>query len=152
MRISSPEFQDGGRVPKQFTCEGRNLSPRLTFHDVPGGAASLVLIMDDPGAPSGTFVHCLIWNLAPETEGLAEGAAPDGSAPGAVEGTNSAGRKGYTGPCPPKGHGDHHYRFTLYALDRRLELKPGVGRDALDAAMRDHVLAETRLTGLYARG
>lgn len=147
MRISSPEFQDGDRVPKQFTCEGRNLSPRLTFHDVPGDAASLVLIMDDPDAPSGTFVHWLIWNLAPETGGLAEGAAP-----GAVEGTNSAGRKGYTGPCPPKGHGDHHYRFTLYALDRRLELKPGAGRDALDAAMRDHVLAETRLTGLYARG
>lgn len=152
MRISSPDFEDGGRLPTRFTCEGRNLAPHLTFHDVPAGAQSLALILDDPDAPSGTFVHWLIWNLAPESEGLAEGATLDGSAPGAVEGTNSTGREGYTSPCPPRGHGDHHYQFTLYALDRRLDLKPGAWRDALDSAMKDHILAEARVTGLYARG
>lgn len=76
---------------------------------------------------------------------------PDGPAPGAEEGTNSAGRKGYTGPCPPKGHGDHHYRFTLYALDSVLQLSPGSGREVLDGAMEGHILAESRVTGLYAR-
>lgn len=152
MRISSPEFQDGGRIPKEFTCEGRNLSPKLEFHDVPENARSLALILDDPDAPSGTFVHWLIWNLGPDTDGLAAGAVPDGPAPGAEEGSNSAGRKGYTGPCPPRGHGDHHYRFTLYALDQRLQLKPGAGRQALDGAMKGHILAEARVTGLYARG
>lgn len=149
MRISSA-FQDGGRMPKEFTCEGRSLS-RLEFHDVPEDARSLALILDDPDAPSGTFVHWLIWNLGPDTEGLVLGAVPDGPAPGAEEGTNTAGRRGYTAPCPPKGHGDHHYRFTLYALDHRLQLEPGVGRRELDDAMQGHILAEARITGLYAR-
>src|SRR5437879_6565204 len=118
MEISSPMFEDSVAIPKKYTCDGENINPALTFTAVPVTARSLVLIMDDPDAPSGTFTHWIMWNMDPETILIDEDSFP----PDAVQGLNSTGKPGYTGPCPPSGV--HRYFFRLFALDTVLDLPP----------------------------
>src|SRR5204862_8324511 len=107
MELSSEAFSDGDPIPSRYTCEGEDVSPPLTWSDVPEDAVTLALICDDPDAPSGTFAHWVGWGIDPGVGGLAEGEAPP------RQGRNGFGNIGYGGPCPPPGHGKHHYRFRL---------------------------------------
>lgn len=145
MRIQSPEFEMNGVIPGRFTCDGENISPRLLILGVPEEAVSLVLVVDDPDAPVGTWVHWLVWNIPPRTAEIAEGTVPAG----AVEGVTSFGKAGYGGPCPPSGQ--HRYFFKLYALDQQLPIGAGSGSDDLEAAMNGHVLDKAGLVGVYSR-
>ena len=144
MKITSSAFQEGGNIPSKFTCDGSDTSPPLQITGIPAEAKSLVLIADDPDAPSGWFTHWLIWNIAPQTNSIAEGSAPKG-----VQGTNDFGKSGYGAPCPPSGA--HRYYFKIFALDRQLDLSSGARRGQLDAAMKGHVVAEGELMGRYSR-
>jgi Raf kinase inhibitor-like YbhB/YbcL family protein len=144
MKITSSAFQEGATIPSKFTCDGADASPPLQVADIPSGARSLVLIADDPDAPSGLFTHWLVWNLSPQTSTVAEGSAPKG-----VHGTNDFGKSGYGGPCPPSG--THRYYFKIFALDRELDLSSGAKRAQLDAAMKGHVVAQGELMGRYSR-
>jgi Raf kinase inhibitor-like YbhB/YbcL family protein len=143
--LTSDAFGDGEEIPKKFTCEGGNTSPALSWSDPPEGARSLALIMDDPDAPSGTFVHWVAWGLDPSAGGLVE------AEPAPSEGTNSSGNTGYGGPCPPPGHGRHRYYFHLHALDADPDVQPDAGREELEAAIEGHVLATAELMGGYER-
>jgi len=145
MKITSSAFHEGGNIPSKFTCDGSDTSPPLQITGVPSEAKSLVLIADDPDAPSGLFTHCLIWNIPPQTNSISEGSAPKG-----VHGTNDFGKPDYKGPCPPSG--THRYSFKIYALDRELDLRGGAKRSQLDAAMKGHVVAQGVIVGRYARG
>ena len=144
MKITSSAFQQGGNIPSKFTCDGANTSPPLQISDVPSEAKGLVLIVDDPDAPSGLFTHWTAWNISPQTSTVAEGSTPTG-----VHGTNDFGKSGYGGPCPPSG--THRYYFKIFALDRELDLPPGAKRGQLDAAMKGRVVAQGELMGRYAR-
>jgi Raf kinase inhibitor-like YbhB/YbcL family protein len=144
MKITSSAFQEGGNIPSKFSCDGANTSPPLQIEDVPSGAKSLVLIVDDPDAPSGLFTHWTAWNISPQTSTIAEGSLPKG-----VQGTNDFGKSGYSGPCPPSG--THRYYFKIFALDRELDLPSGAKRGQLDAAMKGHVIAQGELMGRYSR-
>ena len=144
MKITSSAFHEGANIPSKFTCDGSDTSPPLQIAGVPSGAKSLVLIVDDPDAPSGLFTHWLAWNIPPQTGSIAEGSAPQG-----VQGANDFGKSGYRGPCPPPG--THRYSFKIFALDRELELRSGTKRSQVDAAMKGHVIAQGELVGRYAR-
>jgi Raf kinase inhibitor-like YbhB/YbcL family protein len=144
MKISSSAFQQGGNIPSKFSCDGANTSPPLQISDVPSGVKSLVLIVDDPDAPSGLFTHWVVWNISPQISTIPEGSAPKG-----VHGTNDFGKSGYGGPCPPSGA--HRYYFRIFALDRDLDLPSGARRSQLDAAMKGHVVAQGELMGRYSR-
>jgi Raf kinase inhibitor-like YbhB/YbcL family protein len=147
--LSSTGFTNGAHVPEHFTCDGDDVSPALQWAHPPAGTAAFALVMDDPDAPSGTFTHWVLSDIPATAAGLPE--AFDATTLG-TSGTNDFGRIGYGGPCPPKGHGIHHYRFHLYALAQTLNLRRGFSRDEIDAAMKGHVLGTTTLTGLYQRG
>jgi Raf kinase inhibitor-like YbhB/YbcL family protein len=144
IKITSSAFQEGGNLPSKFTCDGADISPPLQITGAPSEAKSLVLIADDPDAPSGLFTHWLVWNLPPQTNSIAEGSAPNG-----VHGTNDFGKPSYKGPCPPPG--THRYSFKIFALDRELDLSSGAKRRQVDAAMKGHVIAQGELMGRYAR-
>jgi hypothetical protein len=144
MTIRSPAFHEGGDIPPKFTCDGGDTSPPLEISGIPPEAKSLVLIADDPDAPSGLFTHWLIWNIPPQTNSVVEGSAPKG-----VQGRNDFGKSGYGAPCPPSGA--HRYYFKVFALDRELALPPGSKRRQLEAAMKGHVIAQGELMGRYAR-
>jgi Raf kinase inhibitor-like YbhB/YbcL family protein len=144
MKITSSAFQEGASIPSKFSCDGANASPPLQIADVPSGAKSLVLIVDDPDAPSGLFTHWTVWNISPQTNAISEGSAPKG-----VQGTNDFGKSGYGGPCPPSG--THRYYFKIFALDRELDLPGGAKRSQLDAAMKGHIVAQGELMGRYSR-
>jgi Raf kinase inhibitor-like YbhB/YbcL family protein len=144
--VRSTAFEEGGAIPPQYTCDGLDVSPPLQWSSIPEGTRSLALIVDDPDAPSGTFVHWAIYNLPPDTRRLPEDVPNRETLPsGAVQGVNGAGTVGYSGPCPPSG--THRYFFKVYALDT--ELDPGA--EDLLRAMEGHVLAEGRLMGTYRR-
>ena len=143
MRLTSTAFQPDGGIPRRFTCDGEDVSPELILHDLPEGTVSLVLVMDDPDAPAGTWDHWIAYDIPPTTL-IPEGAGDLGTA-----GTNSWGRPGYGGPCPPRG--THRYVFTLYALDARLGLAPGARKSMVLGALAGHVLAEATLVGRYSR-
>jgi Raf kinase inhibitor-like YbhB/YbcL family protein len=145
LQISSTAFSDGHTIPQRHTCEGDNVSPPLSWSGTPSEARSLALIVDDPDAPSGTFVHWLAWGLDPGSNGLDEGQ------PAPVEGTNGFGEKGYGGPCPPPGHGPHRYFHRLYALSSELDLAAGASREELDAALEGRVVGTAELVGTYER-
>jgi len=142
--ITSPFFHAGGDIPAKFTCNGTNVSPELQISSVPNEAKSLVLIVDDPDAPRGLFTHWIVWNIDPKTTRMAENSAPTAG----VQGINDFGKRNYGGPCPPSG--THRYFFKIFALDTKLELKPGARRAELDAAMRGHTLAQGELMGRYS--
>ena len=144
MKITSSAFHEGANIPSKFTCDGSDTSPPLQIAGVPSGAKSLVLIVDDPDAPSGLFTHWLVWNIPPQTGSIAEGSAPPGA-----QGANDFGKSGYRGPCPPPG--THRYSFKIFALDRELELRSGAKRSQVDAAMKGHVIAQGELVGRYAK-
>ncbi len=145
MEIKSPEFKNGGPIPVKFTCDGEDISPPLAISGVPGGAKSLALIMDDPDAPGGTWVHWVVWNIEPDTDEIGEGELPFSSA----EGVTSAKTRGDHGPCPPQGK--HRYFFKLFALDTALEISEDTDRGGLEEAMKGHVMAEAELMGIYER-
>jgi Raf kinase inhibitor-like YbhB/YbcL family protein len=144
MKITSSAFQQGGNIPSKFSCDGANTNPPLQISELPREVKSLVLIVDDPDAPSGLFTHWAIWNISPQTSTIAEGSTPKG-----VQATNDFGRSGYGGPCPPSG--THRYYFKIFALDRELDLPFGAKRSQLDAAMKGHVIAQGELMGRYSR-
>jgi Raf kinase inhibitor-like YbhB/YbcL family protein len=145
MQLSSPAFTDKGNIPARFTCQGEDINPRLDIEGVPEGAKSLVLIMDDPDAPMGTWDHWVVFNIAPETKTIAENGVP----PGAVQGRNGWGNSEWGGPCPPSG--THRYVFKLYALDTTLSLGSGSQKGDVEGAMQGHLLAQATLTGLYGK-
>ena len=150
MTLTSPAFADGGSIPTKYTCDGENLSPPLEWGQPPAGTQSLALIMDDPDAPSGTFVHWVYYDLPPELRGLPEGVLTDEKpSQGGANGANGVGRSGYTGPCPPSGM--HRYFFRLYALGAKLDAAAGLTKDALSQAMEGHILAQAELMGVYSR-
>lgn len=155
LSIESEAFDNGGAIPRQFTCEGQDVSPPLVWLGVPADARSLVLIVDDPDAPDPrapkmTWVHWVLYNLPAETTGLAQGVAPQDLPAGAGEGLNDWKRTGYGGPCPPIGR--HRYFHKLYALDTRLEGLKHPTKAQVEAAMQGHVVAEAELVGTYAKG
>jgi Raf kinase inhibitor-like YbhB/YbcL family protein len=145
LSLTSTAFEDGAAIPRLYSCEGEDLSPPLAWSEAPEEAKSLALIVDDPDAPSGTFVHWLAWGIDPHSGGLLEGESAS------FEGTGGFGESGYRGPCPPPGHGPHRYFFRLYALDQQLDLAPGASREELEGAMQGHVLAGAELVGTYER-
>ena len=149
--LQSTAFQSGGDIPKRFTCDGPDVSPALSWSDPPGAAQSFALIADDPDAPVGTWVHWVLYDLPASARELPEG-VPKESEPksGGRQGTNDFRKIGYGGPCPPKGK-PHRYFFKLYALDSKLNLKPGATTNAVEQAMKGHVLARAELMGRYGR-
>lgn len=151
LSISSPAFQDGERIPAKYTCQGQDISPPLKWSQVPNETQSLALILDDPDAPSGVFTHWVIFNLPPDSRELPEAVPAASQLPsGALQGKNDFGKIGYGGPCPPPGY-PHRYRFTLYALNRQLDLKAGSSKKQALNAMEGHILAQGQLTGTYQR-
>jgi Raf kinase inhibitor-like YbhB/YbcL family protein len=149
--LTSSAFEPGEPIPKDYTADGRNVSPPLSCGDVPSGARSLALICEDPDAPRGLFTHWVLFNLPAGLTDLgkavpAQATLPDGS----TQGTNSFGKLGYGGPSPPPGK-PHRYVFRLFALDTRLDLPPSTTRDQLLAAMAGHVLGRGELIGTYGR-
>lgn len=148
-RISSPAFADGADIPVRHTCDGEDLSPQLTWSDVPDGARSLVLIVDDPDAPRGTFTHWLLCDIPPDATGLGENVAMGTVG---VAGRNGFGRSGYGGPCPPPADAAHRYRFTLHAVDvPSLGLSANATREQVQAKMGTHVLGTAQCVGKYKR-
>lgn len=143
--LRSDAFEEGQPIPPRHTCEGENISPPLAWTEAPEGTRSLALVVDDPDAPGGTFTHWVAWDIDPAPGGLGEGeAAP-------LEGGNDFGEQGYRGPCPPPGHGPHHYSFRLTALDAELDLEAGAAKQALERALEGHVVAVAELVGTYER-
>ena len=150
LQVQSMSFSNGGAIPRQYTCDGANDSPNLHWRNAPAGTKSFALVMSDPDAPV-DFTHWLAYNIPASVRELAEGASARGAMPeGSDEGTNRFGRFGYGGPCPPPGR-PHHYVFRVYAVDIRLNLPAGVGRNQLESAIGEHVLAMGEITGLYRR-
>lgn len=143
--VTSTAFQEGGTVPKKYTCDGSDLSPPLAWRGVPAEAEAVALVVDDPDAPRGTFTHWVVLDMAPATNAVVEGETPAG----AKQANNSAGKASYFGPCPPSG--THHYRFTVYALSAKTGLADGAKLDEALKAIDSKSIARGRLTGLYAR-
>jgi Raf kinase inhibitor-like YbhB/YbcL family protein len=145
LTVSSSAFIDGGDIPIQYTCDGENLLPPLSWSGVPEDALSLAIIADDPDAPVGTFVHWVLYDLPPDVNLIAEAKAGEGT-----QGVNSFGEMGYRGPCPPKGS-THRYFFKLYALDTPLNLDSGATKDDVEGSMKGHILVQGELMGRYGR-
>ncbi|PMB21640.1 hypothetical protein CEN40_23925 [Fischerella thermalis CCMEE 5205] len=150
MHLHSPAFLTGNSIPSQYTCDGDNLSPPLSWDSPPNGTVSFALIMEDPDAPKKTFTHWVVYNLPAHIEYLPEGVVNHATLPGGgVQGKNDFGQLGFGGPCPPSG--THRYFFKLYALDQILDLPPGASKADVIAAMEGHVLEAAELMGRYAR-
>jgi hypothetical protein len=148
--LASSAFKDGGPIPPAYTCEGRDVSPPLSWTEPPPETKSLALIADDPDAPGKTWVHWVAYNLPPALRRLSEAVPTDDELPdGTRQGLTDFGRTGYGGPCPPSG--THRYFFKLYALGTVLDLGPGATKHQLERAMNGHVLGEARLMGTYRR-
>jgi hypothetical protein len=151
LELKTTSFTPGGFIPKRFTCEAANVSPALAWTDPPPGTRSFAIIEDDPDAPSGTFVHWLVYDLPAAYRRLPEGLSTNEQLPGGErQGTNDFSRTGYAGPCPPPGR-PHRYFIRLYALDVKLDLRPAATRKELEAAMQGHILAQAELMGRFQR-
>lgn len=144
MQLTSPAFSHNQPLPAKYTCDGNEISPPLIFESVPVNAKSLVLILNDPDASSGDFVHWVIFNIPPDVKEIDEGQTPPG-----VVAKNTLGTNAYVSPCPPTG--EHHYTFKLYALDAMIDLTPSSTKDDVLDAIRPHVMIQTELIGLYSR-
>lgn len=149
MKITSPAFSEGGKIPLKFTCEGENINPELHFDAIPENAKALALIMDDPDVPE--FIrkermwdHWVVFNIPPKTKKIEENSQPLGTA-----GKNTSGKLNYEGPCPPDR--EHRYFFKLYALDQELDLLEGVTKTEVEKAMQGHILAKAQLMGRYEK-
>lgn len=152
MHLTSPAFKDGESIPALYTCDGTNISPPLSMADVPSGAKSLALIVDDPDVPrqllpDGVFDHWVLFNMPPDTTDISK----DSSA--GIAGANGAGKSAYTGPCPPSQYepSTHRYVFVLYALDALLALPAGASKEELLRAMDGHILEQAELIGMYKK-
>jgi hypothetical protein len=151
MQLSSPDIVPGAEIPKAFTADGADFSPALVWHGAPGGTRAFALIVDDPDAPAGLWVHWVAFDMPVTVTGLAQGQARDGNlSAGGRQGRNSWSRLGWNGPSPPPGR-PHRYFFKLYALSSPLGLAPGATAQAVTAAMKGKILAETSLMGTYGR-
>ena len=146
LKITSPAFQNNGPIPRQYTCDGKDINPPLMIENCPQGTKSLALIVDDPDAPVGIWVHWVLWNIDPNVKEIKENAVPTG----AVEGMNDFKTHQYGGPCPPSG--THRYFFKVYALDTMLSISPNAQKSELEKAMKEHILAQGQMIGLYKRG
>ena len=142
MELKSPEFKNNEYIPKKFTCHGENINPALIAEGLSAGTKSLAIIVDDPDAPGGNWVHWVMFDI-PVVSKIEENSSPG------KQGINDSGRIRYDGPCPPSG--THRYFFKLYALDIELNLKEGVSKADLEKAMAGHILAKAELIGLYKR-
>ena len=150
MELSSVAFKNGASIPKQYTCDGPNISPPLQWAGIPDNSRSLAVLVDDPDAARGNWVHWILFNIPPQTAELTENIRKTRTIPnGARQGTNDFREIGYGGPCPPGGK--HRYFFRLFALDTELNLDPGSSRTDLERSMAGHILAETQLMGTYQR-
>ena len=145
MKLQSSAFEPNQQIPSKYTCDGENVHPPLQISDVPESAKSLALIMDDPDAPMGTWVHWTMWKIDPATSEIREDSVPEG----VMQGVTSFGKPGYGGPCPPSG--THRYFFKLYALDSMVNLAPDAEKSVLESTMEGHILDQTELLGLYTR-
>lgn len=148
--LTSPAFEPGASIPARFTCTGEDISPALAWTEPPAGTQSFALIMDDPDAPNGTFVHWVIFNIPASSRGLPE-ALPSGAKleDGTLQGLGGSHDHGYIGPCPPSG--THRYFFKLYALDAMLNLSSDAGAGDLMNALSGHILANTELVGTFQK-
>ena len=151
LTVSSTVFREGETIPAKYTCQGEDISPSITWGEPPDGTRSLAIIVDDPDAPGGVFTHWIIFNLPADTR-QSPAAVPTQPQldSGARQGKTDFGRVGYGGPCPPPGK-PHRYQFTVYALDRTLDLAAGVSRSQVLEAMQGNILSRGRLTGIYER-
>lgn len=150
MEIKSSAFREGETIPSKYTCDDINVSPALEWSSVPGGTKTFALICDDPDAPSGTYVHWVLFNIPASVKFLPENfPKTETSGNGSIQGKNDFGKFGYGGPCPPSGV--HRYYFKLYALDSELDLKAGISKKDLLKAMQGHILGESQLMGRYKR-
>ncbi|KAA0895471.1 YbhB/YbcL family Raf kinase inhibitor-like protein [Oryzomonas rubra] len=145
LTISSPGFSHGEAIPSRHTCDGNDTSPAIVIGRVPQATQSLALVMDDPDAPMGDWVHWVVWNIPPQTREIPEHGLP----PQAVQGKNDWHRNSYGGPCPPSGI--HRYFFRVYALDTVLKLGSSTTKGDLERAMQGHVLAKGELMGTYKK-
>lgn len=149
--LSSSAFPNGGDIPRKYTCEGADVSPELSWTAPPSDTHGLVLIADDPDAPVGTWTHWVLYDLPAATTALPENVAKMDDLPsGGRQGRNDFKKIGYGGPCPPPGK-PHRYFFKLYALDGKLNLKPGASKQEVENAMQGHILAQAELMGKYHR-
>jgi hypothetical protein len=145
MEIKSNAFENNGNIPVKYSCRGDAINPQLSFLNVPENAKSLVLIVDDPDAPMGTFTHWVLFNIDPKITEIKENSVPTGS----LSGLNSANGIKFVGPCPPSG--THRYFFKLFALSSALSLASGVGVSEVEKALKNHVIEEAELIGLYQK-
>jgi len=145
MEIKSKVFSNNQPIPSKYTCDGENINPELEFLNIPENTQSLILIMDDPDAPSGNFTHWVMSDISPRIKKIEENSVPQGVA----QGLNGAGRNNYTGPCPPSG--THRYYFKLYALDNKIFLTMEMGKAEVEKAMEGHIIDKAELIGLYQR-
>ena len=146
LKISSSAFGNNSHIPEKYTCDGKDMNPPLSVEHVPAKTVSLALIVDDPDAPGGMWVHWVVWNISPDTREIKEGSVP----PKAQQGVNDFRRHNYGGPCPPGG--THRYFFKLYALDTSLTLSANSSKSDLEKAMKGHIIEQAELIGLYKRG
>ena len=144
MKIISPAFEHNQNIPDKYTCKGENINPPLQFVDVSHNAKSLVLIVDDPDAPVGLWVHWVVFNIPITVSEIAENSKPDGT-----QGITSFGKAGYGGPCPPSG--THRYFFKLYALDSTVDLQINADKKAVEEAMKGHVIEQAELIGFFGK-
>ncbi len=150
IKIESGAFNDGGFIPSKYTCDGNNVSPDLKWSGVPSGVKSFAIINDDPDAPSGDWVHWVLYNIPGDVTEIKENIPPEKIFPnGMIHGINDFRKYGYGGPCPPSGI--HRYYFKLYALDILLKPLPGMTKNNLLAAMQKHIIAEGHLMGKYKK-
>ncbi len=153
LQLTSTAFAPGSRVPARYTCEGDDVSPPLTWNGIPAAAKSLVLLCDDPDAPAGTWHHWAVFDIPADQKDLAENLAKAAHVGPIRQAINDFRRPGYGGPCPPPGHGMHHYHFRLMALNlATLGLRDGARCVEVEKAARSHVIAEAELVGTYSRG
>ena len=151
LQLSSTAFSNGGSIPKKYTCDGPDVSPQLAWSGAPAGTQGFALIADDPDAPVGTWVHWVLYNAPASAHEFAEGMKKEEQLPdGTLQGRNDFRKIGYGGPCPPPGK-PHRYFFKLYALDAKLNLKPGATKAELESAMKGHILAQAEWMGRYGR-
>ena len=142
MKLTSPAFENNKSIPSKFTCQGEDINPALVIEDIPAGTKSLALIVDDPDAPMGTWVHWVVYDIAPISR------IDENSIPG-KQGINDFRKKDYGGPCPPSG--THRYFFKIYALGKELGLGEGINKKGLEGAMQGHILDQAELIGLYKK-
>jgi Raf kinase inhibitor-like YbhB/YbcL family protein len=148
IEFSTPSFKNGGAIPKALTCDGAGKPPTIVWRALPAGSIELVLVVEDPDAPDGVFTHWTAWGISASS---GAGLAPDGRFPaGLKEGKNSAGKVGWTPPCPPKGDAAHHYTFSFYALNKGITLAPGASPDAVKAVLKG-ALGRGTFSGTYKR-